>query len=151
MQALLTVIVIWLSANFDLPTIHEHPRVEFLPASKIATLRHTGRPSSGQLDGTSAPAPAGQRATVAVYDDATKTISLPEGWTGSTPAEVSILIHEMVHHLQNLGKQRFECPPEREKLAYAAQEKWLSLFGHDLLSDFEIDPFTLLVSTRCIY
>jgi Domain of unknown function (DUF6647) len=151
MQALLTVIVIWLSANFDLPTIHEHPRVEFLPASKIATLRHTGRPSSGQLDGTSAPAPAGQRATVAVYDDATKTISLPEGWTGSTPAEVSILVHEMVHHLQNLGKQRFECPQEREKLAYAAQEKWLSLFGHDLLSDFEIDPFTLLVSTRCIY
>ena len=151
MQALLTVIVIWLSANFDLPTIHEHPRVEFLPASKIATLRHTARPSSGQLDETSAPAPAGQRATVAVYDDATKTISLPEGWTGSTPAEVSILVHEMVHHLQNLGKQRFECPQERERLAYAAQEKWLGLFGHDLLSDFEIDPFTLLVSTRCIY
>ena len=58
MQALLTVIAIWLSANFDLPTIHEHPRVEFLPASKISTLRHTGRPSNGQLDGTSAPAPA---------------------------------------------------------------------------------------------
>src|SRR5262245_41895380 len=151
MQALLTVIVIWLSANFDLPTIHEHPRVEFLPASKIATLRHTARPSSGQLDETGAPTQAGQRATMAVYDDATKTISLPEDWTGSTPAEVSILVHEMVHHLQNLGKQRFECPQERERLAYAAQEKWLGLFGHDLMSDFEIDPFTLLVSTRCIY
>ena len=57
----------------------------------------------------------------------------------------------MVHHLQNVGKLKFECPQEREQLAYKAQEKWLGLFGRDLLSDFEIDRFTLLVSTKCMY
>jgi hypothetical protein len=78
-------------------------------------------------------------------------IYLPEGWTGNTPAELSILVHEMVHHLQNVENLKFECPQEREQLAYKAQERWLGLFGRDLLRDFELDPFTLLVATRCGY
>jgi hypothetical protein len=76
---------------------------------------------------------------------------LPDAWTGDTPADLSILVHEVVHHLQNVGKLKFECPQEREQLAYKAQERWLGLFGRDLLHDFEIDPFTLLVSTKCMY
>ena len=39
--------------------------------------------------------------TVAVYDDATRTIYLAEGWSGATRAELSVLVHEMVHHLQS--------------------------------------------------
>ncbi len=101
--------------------------------------------------GGSRPAPilTGQRVIVSVYDDATKTIYLPEGWTGATPAELSILVHEMVHHLQNTGRLKFECLQEREQLAYRAQEQWLSLFGGSLLHDFEIDRLTILVTTRC--
>jgi hypothetical protein len=57
----------------------------------------------------------------------------------------------MVHHLQNAGNLRFECPQEREQLAYQAQEQWLRLFGRHLMQDFELDPFTLLVKTRCAY
>jgi len=57
----------------------------------------------------------------------------------------------MVHHLQNLAGIKYACPQERERLAYEVQERWLGLFGRDLLRDFEIDPFTLLVSTQCHY
>jgi hypothetical protein len=46
---------------------------------------------------------------------------------------------------------KHECPQEREKLAYLAQERWLGLFGHSLESDFDLDPFSLLVKTRCFY
>jgi hypothetical protein len=93
---------------------------------------------------------AGQRDVVAVYEATTKTIYLRDNWSGDNPAELSVLVHEMVHHLQNAGNLKFECPQEREQTAYAAQERWLGLFGHDLLHDFEIDSFTLLVSTKCI-
>jgi hypothetical protein len=48
------------------------------------------------------------REAVAAYDDEMKTIYLPEGWTGATPAERSVLVHPMVHHLQNLGKLKYE-------------------------------------------
>ena len=39
---------------------------------------------------------------MAIYDDATQTIYLPEGWQGVKPAKLSILVHEMVHHMQSL-------------------------------------------------
>lgn len=148
MNALLTMIVFWLSTEFGLPAIYEHPRVEFVPPAKIASLYYRGF-ASRRLE--AAPRVSSQRVIVSVYDDATKTIYLPEGWTGTTPAELSILVHEMVHHLQNLGKLKFACPQEREQLAYKAQERWLSLFGGSLLHDFEIDRLTLLVTTRCAY
>jgi hypothetical protein len=150
MDALLTAVVLWLSANFDLPAIHEHPHVEFVPPATITALRHKDA-SGGQPNSPANSDKAGQRDVVAVYDDATNTVYLPEGWSGGTPAELSVLVHEMVHHLQNRGKLKFECPREREKLAYEAQERWLELFGHDLLRDFEIDPFTRLVITSCYF
>jgi len=55
----------------------------------------------------------------------------------------------MVHHLQKKNQLKYECPGAREELAYKVQEKWLSLFGRDLAAEFQIDPFTLKVSTAC--
>jgi hypothetical protein len=148
-QALLKAIVTWLSINFDLPRNYSYPAIRFESLPKIATFHHTGLLSDRPKD--IAAVPAGQREVVAGYDPLTKTIFLSEGWTGSTPAELSILVHEMVHHLQNVGRLRYECAQASEELAYTAQDKWLGLFGRDLATDFEVDGFTLVVSTRCIY
>jgi hypothetical protein len=145
----LTTIVLWLSANFSLPATHEHPRVEFVPLAKITELRY--KEFGGAPLQLGEPNPQEASSVVSVYDNATRTIYLPQDWSGNTPAELSILVHEMVHHLQNAGNLKFECPQEREQLAYRAQEQWLRLFGRDLLQDFEVDPFTLLVRTRCAY
>lgn len=138
MNALLTAIVTWLSINFGLPATYDHPAIERAPARLIAEMRY------GTSDAN------GSREVMAVYDDAETTIFLPEGWTGRTPAELSILVHEMVHHLQSLGGLTYECPASREKLAYAAQDAWLALFGQTLLAAFELDRMTLKVSTHCM-
>ena len=151
MNALLTTIVLWLSTNFGLPASYDHPLVQLVPETKIIELRYKGIAGWQLQAGTVPPSLPGQRMTLSVYDDAARTIYLPENWLDAKPADLSILVHEMVHHLQNVGKLKFECPQEREQLAYKAQEQWLGLFGRDLLSDFELDRFTLLVSTKCIY
>ena len=148
-QALLKAIVTWLSSNFDLPKHDTYPAIRFEPARKIAAFRYTGLVSDRPED--TAMVPPGQRETVASYDPLTRTIILPEAWTGDTPADLSILVHEMVHHLQHAAHMKYECVPASEELAYAAQDKWLSLFGHDLATDFGLDGFTLLVAVRCIY
>jgi hypothetical protein len=57
----------------------------------------------------------------------------------------------MVHHLQKEAGLAYPCPGASEKLAYEAQQKWLGLFGLDLASEFEIDPFTLLATTACSF
>src|SRR6185503_4329912 len=88
---------------------------------------------------------------VSLYEDEVRTIHLPTGWSGTTAAELSMLVHEMVHHMQNGAELKYECPEAREELAFTAQERWLSLFGTDLDAEFGIDPFTLLVRTHCFY
>ncbi len=152
-QDLLTAIDTWLAVEFDLPAIHSHPQIELVPVATIVALRYRGMLPDAQTN--FAPndrnATAAERDTVAVYSDAARTIYLPEGWSGSTPAELSVLVHEMVHHAQNLLGLKHECPQEREKLAYLAQDRWLGLFGHSLASDFELDPLTLLVKTKCFH
>jgi hypothetical protein len=62
-----------------------------------------------------------------------------------------VLVHEMVHHMQSLGGIHYECLREREKLAYAAQDKFLQLFGRSLENEFEVNPFTILVRSTCVY
>ena len=90
-----------------------------------------------------------QREVVALYD-MTKTIFLPDAWTGTTAAEISVLVHEMVHHLQNLAGLKYDCPAAREKPAYLAQDRWLQQYGLDLDTEFQIDKFTLVVSSACM-
>jgi hypothetical protein len=153
--ALLTMIVNWLSMNFGLPATHDLPQVKLVGQMKMAALRYRGMMSDRQARmtveaGHTLPLIAG-RDLLAIYDVREKTIYLPEGWTGATPAELSVLIHEMVHHLQNVAGMRYECPEAREKPAFAAQEQWLALFGSNLMDDFELDPFTVLVRSTCPY
>ena len=145
-QALLTEMKTWVSSQFDLPAIH------FAPPAKIASLRFTDLLSDpgAQVEPNNR-ASSAQHDTIAIYDDATRTIYLPEGWTGGTPAELSVLVHELVHHFQNVLGLKHECPREREKLAYIAQDRWLGLFGHSLADDFALDPFSLFVKTTCFY
>jgi hypothetical protein len=153
MDALLTAIAIWLSANYGLPATFDHPRIELVPSIEMAMLRYKGVPSSPQREASvmqdHEPSFVEIRHIVGVYDDQMNTIYLSDQWAGRTPAELSVLVHEMVHHLQNKAGMRYECSAEREKLAYEAQDKWLRLFGRNLESEFEINGLTLLVSTSC--
>jgi hypothetical protein len=138
-RELLATIANWLSTEFSL-SIDRLPRIKFVPPERLGLLRLRGISGDHLGDG---------RDVVAVYDDDAQAIYLRRDWTGQTPAETSILVHEMVHHAQNLAGTKFECPQAREKLAYEAQERWLTQFGSDLGKDFEIDGFTLLVRTSC--
>jgi Domain of unknown function (DUF6647) len=150
---LLNAIETWLSIQFDLPAMRSDPRIELVPPEKIVALRYRGLlPNGGTEDApNSRSAISSESDTVAVYYDSAQTIYLPQGWTGSTAAELSILVHEMVHHIQHLAGLKHECPQEREKLAYVAQDRWLNLFGHSLAQDFDLDAFSLLVKTKCFY
>jgi high-affinity K+ transport system ATPase subunit B len=138
MKVLLTVIMTWLSSNFDLPAVHDLPEIKFVTQREMISLRYGGLALNTASE------------LVALYDDKTSTILLSDRWTGNTPAELSVLVHELVHHAQNIAKLTYICPEAREALAYAAQEKWLSLFGQSLLTAFELDPLTLKVRTACM-
>ena len=148
MSTLVTVITLWLAANFGLPADLEPPRIERKLPAEIVAMRYGAFLSAGARGNPSSDAEIN---VVSVYHDATKTIYLPKGWTGSSPEEASILVHELVHHMQNMAGMRYQCAEEREELAYAAQDRWLQAAGQNLESAFGIDGFALLVKTKCLY
>lgn len=136
---LVDTIALWLTVNFDLPAMTVSPGVVAVPEAELVAMRYG--PGATVAPGI----------VVAVYDDVGGTIYLSQGWTGRTAAELSVLVHEMVHHLQQVGDLRFACPGEREVLAYQAQEAWLALFGESLQSAFDIDPAMVRVATVCTH
>jgi hypothetical protein len=153
-SALLTQLTAWLEANFQLPAAEDHPRVERVSTARMAAIRFRGLASDRQAQvaaeaGRLAPPEFGQE-VYAVYDDAKRIIFLHTGWSADSPADVSVLVHELVHHLQNVAGTKFNCPQEREKDAYKAQRTWLEQFGRTLEDEFEIDPMTVLVRTNCM-
>src|SRR5665648_166313 len=86
-------------ANYD------HPRIEFANIGQIAALKYAG--VLKLEDGASgARSSKNNFSIVAFYDMPQRTIYLAEGWTGKTPAESSVLVHEMVHHLQTVSGQK---------------------------------------------
>jgi hypothetical protein len=155
MQELLAVLVTWISVATGMPAVDDHPRVVRASSAEMIALRldraapELARNAEVQVAVTASPA---HHADLhAVYDDQTQTIYLEHGWTGATPAESSILVHELVHHLQNVAGLTYACAEAREKPAYQAQARWLELFDTSLEQEFELDPMTLLVRSNCMH
>jgi hypothetical protein len=142
--------VTWLSTDFALPEDYQHPRIEFVSPMRMAAIRYVALGASLQARFVSDEQWAEQmRDTLALYQDSSRTIYLRAEWAGATPAEMSVLVHEMVHHLQNLAAEKFACAQAREESAYAAQQKWLALAGRDFFQEFETDPLSLKLRTAC--
>ena len=148
--ALMRTVSQWLIANCDFPSTPELPRVAQVAPARISAMRY-GPLLRGESRQNDSAANEHRHTTVAIYVDSERTIYLPEDFTGGTPAELSILVHEMVHHIQSVAGLHYDCPQAREKPAYRAQQRWLSQFERDLWSEFQIDPFTVFVNSACIY
>ena len=151
--ALLAAIAAWLSASFGLAPTDEPPHVLYVSQQALVVVRHADvaadRWSGGGSSGDAEPGALPE--ILAVYDGPSRTIYLLRGWSARDPADLSVLVHEMVHHMQNLAGLGYACPEAREALAFEAQERWLARFGRDLSTDFDLDAFSILARTQCLY
>jgi len=150
-EEVLSVIVLWLSINFALPAEGPRPKIEVHGSENLTQLwsEHVARHQSSRSHALQ------NRSRYieiqAFYDDRLQTIYVARGWNVNKPKDLSILVHEVVHHMQNIGEHSFACRADRERLAYQAQDAWLRLFKSSLEVEFGIDPMTLLVRTRCMH
>ena len=88
---------------------------------------------------------------LALYDPVEKAIILKKDWTPDSIANRSMLVHELVHHLQyesgNISK--FRCRGLIEKEAYDVQNKWLEPYGTNVQKELNIGPLFLFMATSC--
>lgn len=50
-------------------------------------------------------------------------------WEEDDPVQVSLLVHELVHHAQLYSKRQYPCAAAKEYEAYTIQNKWLEQHG----------------------
>ncbi len=144
----LAAIAAWLSSTIALPELDQLPAVSYASADAMLARRYNIRAHD---DWSVTVGSGSEPDIVAIYDDDRRMIYLSNDWPGSTPAGLSVLVHEMVHHIQNVAGLKYACAEAREEPAFAAQEEWLAQYGSSLETEFGIDPFTLLVRTHCLY
>ena len=141
-QELLEAIGDWISSQFRLPVTPNIPKLRFTSSDFMISMRY-GKGSAAAMQY--------RPDILALYDSTTKTIYLRRTWTRTSPVDISILVHEMVHHMQNEARLRFDCPEARETLAFEAQAAWLALFGTNLIEKFELDSFSVWARSTCMY
>jgi hypothetical protein len=134
----------WVAADLGEPVPGEMPAVAFMDRAEMRFIRY---PKAQQPSHDA----HGETGVQALYLDESQTIVLPTGWSGATPAEVSILVHEVVHHFQALRGDIHACPAAREKLPFEVQGRWLEAHGESLESAFGIEGLFLLVATNCMF
>ena len=141
----------WLAQRFDLPKSSEYPAIVIENPANFGRMQRGGLVTySDTQRGNEAEHRSGGGDILAFYNNAKRTIHFSEDWSGNTDAGMSVLVHEMVHHLQNMAGLKYNCVSEREKLAYQAQAAWLERSGKSLESEFGLDPLTLLVRSNCM-
>ena len=96
--------------------VSDMPQVVASRSLLAAALKHggtlaMGRPRSGYIPG------------MVIVDNVY--------WDSEDSTQISLLVHELVHHAQHsMTRARWECPDAREEQAYLLQNKWLEDHGH---------------------
>lgn len=113
-ERLLSALEEWLDQNSAYARPPSAPTVRVIPPAIAADL--AGGLEAGHLGRLRG-----------LFDPETSTIYLVSPWDVSDPEDVSVLLHELVHHRQ--AKQHWYCPAEQEWDAYKLQAAWLTELG----------------------
>ena len=134
MKEILTALMIWLGANTTLDTNHDIPKVVFLPQEKMEQIYYVDEPEKlpNELHG--------------IYDTDSDTIILRDTWDRRKPWDMGVLVHEMVHYLQDMNSMDFQCTAQMEKDAWPIQQKYLK-DQHNY--DWEYDSLWYMVISTC--
>ena len=135
MKEILTALMIWLGANTPFDTNHDIPNVLFLTQTQMEELYYTKDHEKGpnELHG--------------LYDKESDTIILPDTWDRRKSWDLGVLLHEMVHYLQDMNELQFECTAEMEKDAWPIQKQYLKE-EHDYV--WEYDGLWYMVISTCM-
>jgi Domain of unknown function (DUF6647) len=140
----------WMSNVFGLAEIQALPDIRRFATGRLTFLSRSGTVSDAFADTSVVDYQRLKWEIAAHYDDSARTIYLPESWDGSTPAQMSVLVHAMAHHFQRVSRKYYDRPQERKYLPYEAQERWLGLYDRSLAEDFKIDAAMLMLITQCV-
>jgi len=112
MKEIITALMIWLGANSDFNVNMDIPTVMFLPQDKMEQ-QYYGDKKHSDIN------------LHAFYDTEHDIIVLPDTWDRRKPWDLSVLLHEIIHYVQDQNEVRFNCVQEMEVKTWPLQQKYL--------------------------
>ncbi len=133
MKEILTALMIWLGANTPFSTDFDLPNVVFLPQEQMEQMFYGDNEyEPDQLHG--------------MYNKDLDTIYLADDWDRRDAWDMGVLVHEMVHYLQDMNGMTFNCSQEMEKMAWPIQQFYLKK-KHNY--DWDYDKLWFLMVSNC--
>ncbi len=142
MKELLAALMIWIGANSSLPVPDAVPNVVQVDSVRLACLLEYIEPcDETKLDKTQKwfayyrPPFARDAGLIVVSDHV--DLDTMEGH--------SVLLHELVHHMQIAAKQTYDI----ECQAYGLEQQWLHERGSSLQEAFDMDEMYAMIVVMC--
>lgn len=114
MKEIITALIIWLGANSDFNVNMDVPTVVFLSQDQME-LQYFGESHTGD-----------HSELHAFYDTQKNIIVLPDTWDRRKPWDLSVLLHELVHYVQDQNNTEFNCMQEMEQESWPLQQRYLT-------------------------
>ena len=144
--------MIWISAV----TGFSVPEIPHIKSATFAEMKHISYDCDNVVPATKkvcADTSVGYK-TLALYIESSETIYISNDFWWPSKKDQSILLHELVHHMQfanNYQKTTESCKRSvLEAQAYSVQSEWLKTHGMSLEKDIGIGPLYLYIITTCI-
>ena len=150
MIELVMSLMLWISTVTGWP-VPEPPTITYVDNGQEMFLKShdcdskPNQPVCQTYDGT-------QSNILGLYHSVTGTIYLSRDFWPASTRDQSILLHELIHHMQYSRDYKYYkslCRGDIEKEAYDLQEKWLKQRGKTLLETIELGPLMRHILTRC--
>jgi hypothetical protein len=142
MKELLMALIAWLSPELHLPVPDHLPTIKFASHCAIQEVAYEGTTHKCQQDGVQA-----------MYMEEVDTIFLPDTWRPDNLYDVSMLLHETAHFVQDFSGINIKSAKcvgfELERPAYDAQVAWLKAAGVDPWTTMKLDQLTMFLLTQC--
>lgn len=136
MSDLIAVLLTWIALQMEC-AVPPPPCIEQIPPCEVCERFYEG----------DVPADA---AVIAAHDRKNRVIYLSTAWRAHSIVDRGTLVHELVHHLQEVAGIPYPCTAARERLAYHLQAKWLQENGvADPYKMMNVDEFTILMRPVC--
>ena len=112
MKEILMALMIWIGANTNYNIDVPLPSVEFKTQVEMESLYYgKQRKGEGELYG--------------FYNLKKNIIILPDTWDSTRPFDLGLLLHEIIHYLQDINDVQFGCVAEMEFDAWPLQKQYL--------------------------
>ena len=134
MKEIIMALMIWLGANTNFNVDVPVPKVLFVTQDQLEQAYYGGEKYEGvTLHG--------------FYDTKLNLIILPDTWDRREGWDLSVLLHEIVHYVQDMNRVTFKCLQEMEKDTWPLQQKYLKEV-HNI--DWEYDKLWYVLSSTCL-